>query len=408
MKKWMKPAALFCIAALMLCACGGEAVVPVVQVKLLTMAGETAEHFAGVVVSENAVEVQRDLEQTISETFVAPGDEVKKGQILFRYDSDALKLTQSKQELELERLEADTKETKSQIAEVKKELEDTKDDALKTQLNIRLRQLEADLTQAKYDKEDLKADIDHTKDLLRNVNVKSPIDGTVRRIDEAEAAYIIIQQTGAYQVQGTLNELSLNAGIQVGAEVIVVSRLDETKTWHGTVAEVDFGNNTSNSYDSMYGEGDLLSTSTNYPFTVTLDSTDGLLLGQHVYIRLAGINEGSADRILIPESYLMDYSYDAEALITTANVWCPDEEGKLMKQELVLGEYVEELGCYVVLRGLSLDGYVADPSNPDCAEGADTDLRAQADFAPAPEAPEVPETTQQSVPQTSQAPEMEE
>ena len=34
----------------------------------------------------------------------------------------------------------------------------------------------------------------------------------------------------------------------------------------------------------------------------------------------------------------------------------------------------------MILEGLSLDSYVADPSNPDCREGAVTDLRSEADF----------------------------
>ena len=130
----------------------------------------------------------------------------------------------------------------------------------------------------------------------------------------------------------------------------------------------------------MYGTGDLLSTSTGYPFYVSLDSVEGLLLGQHVYIRLAGVNSGSDGRVLIPESYLMDYAYSEETMITSAAVWCPNEDGKLAKQTVVLGEYLADIGCYVILEGLTLESYVADPSNPDCREGALTDLRAESDF----------------------------
>jgi hypothetical protein len=109
-----------------------------------------------------------------------------------------------------------------------------------------------------------------------------------------------------------------------------------------------------------------------------LDSTEGLLLGQHVYIRLAGVNSGSTDRVLMPESYLMDIRYDEQTMIHSASIWCPDEEGKLVRQEVVLGEYVS--GCYVILEGLTLEGYVADPSNPDCREGALADQRSEQDY----------------------------
>ncbi len=379
-KKWKLCAAALALMTA-LCGCGGEdTVVPVVKVSMLTLAGEAGDYYAGVVVSENAVQVQRDMEQTIDELYVSEGDTVTQGQKLFSYDSDELNLTLDKQELEQDRLEADIKELKSQISEVEKELKTATGDT-KTQLNIQLRQLQTELTEAQYDQEDLKDEIKYTKQMIKNVDVKSPIEGTVRKIDESSASYITIQQAGAYQVQGALNELNLNAGLSLGSEVEIVSRLDENQFWTGKVTMMDYGNTSSNSYDSAYGYTDSLSSSNSYPFYVTLDSTDGLLLGQHVYVRLAGVNTGGSGRVLVPEGYLMDVSYDEKTMIRSASVWCPGEDGKLVKQTVVLGEYISDNGCYVILEGLTLDGYVADPSNPGCKKGAMTDLRSEADFA---------------------------
>lgn len=380
MNKLRKTAAAVLALMLALTGCGGENTpVPVVKVSMLTLAGEAGDCYAGVVVSENAVQVQRDTDQTIDELYVAEGDTVKEGQKLFSYDSDALNLTLDKQELELDRLEAEIKEKKSQINEVEKELK-TATGSTKTQLNIQLRQLQTELTEAEYDQEDLKDEIKYTKQMIKNADVKSPIDGTVRKIDESSDTYITIQQAGAYQVQGALNELNLNAGLGLGSQVEIVSRLDPSQVWTGTVTMMDYGNTSTNGYDSAYGYTDSLSSSTSYPFYVTLDSTDGLLLGQHVYIRLAGINTGHSDRVLVPESYLVDVTYDDVTMIASANVWCPDEDGKLMKQPVVLGEHLAESGSYVILDGLTLDSYIADPSNPDCKKGAMTDLRSEADF----------------------------
>ena len=364
----------------LLTGCGGSKTpVPVVQVSMIARAGIAGDNYAGVVISENAVQIQRDKEQTVDELYVSEGDTVREGQQLFRYDVDALNLTLDRKELDLDRLKAEVKEKKKQVTEVEKELKTAKGDT-KTQLNIQLRQLNTELTQAEYDQEDLEEEIKYTKQMIRNAVVKSPSDGTVRKIDENGDPYILIQQSGAFQVQGVLNELNVNAGITPGARVEVVSRLEPDRIWTGTVTVVDFGNTSANGYDSMYGAGDLLSTSTGYPFYVTLDSVEGLLLGQHVYVRLAGVNADSDGRVLIPESYLMDYAYDEETLIASAAVWCPNEENKLVKQTVVLGEYLSDIGCYVVLEGLTLNGYVADPSNPDCREGALTDLRSEADF----------------------------
>lgn len=371
--------ALVLALVLLLAGCASESVVPAVQVRMVTRAGAAEDHFAGVVVSENMVEVRRDLSRAVAELCVSVGETVEVDQVLFRYDSDELSLMLDKQKLDLDRLEADIKSKKTQVTEVEKELKTATGD-IKTQLNIQLRQLQTELTQAQYDVEDQKAEIEKTQKLLNNIEVKSTVPGTVRKIDSGNEVYITIQQAGAYQVRGTLSELNLTSGIQAGAAVVVVSRVDPEQIWTGTVATVDFNNAQQNSYDELYGYTDSLTSAANYPFYVTLDSTEGLLLGQHVYIRLAGINENATSRVLLPENYLMGVRYDEKTLITSADVWTVNAEGKLTKQQVVLGEYVMEYGCYVILDGLGLEDYVADPSNPDCAEGADTDVRTSGDF----------------------------
>lgn len=387
MKKKGTIIALVLSAVLLFAGCGTETVVNAVQVRMVTQAGAAVDHYAGVVISEHTQEVRRDLDRTVAELCVSVGDVVAEGQVLFRYDADELNLMLDRQELDLDRLEADKKSMEDQIKEVEKELKTATGD-IKTQLNIQLRQLQNDLTQAEYDIEDLETEIDQTKKLIRDVDVKSTIHGTVRKIDSSSEVYITIQQTGAYQIRGVLNELNLESGIQEGAQVVVVSRLDSGLTWNGTVSSVDFNNTQSNSYDDLYGYTDSLSSSTGYPFYVTLEHTDGLLLGQHVYVRLAGVNETALSRILMPESYLMSVRYDEQTLITSADVWCVNEEGKLEKREVVLGEFVMEHGCYVVLDGLTMDDYVADPTNPDCAEGVMTSIRSEADFAYPTQSPE--------------------
>jgi HlyD family secretion protein len=175
----------------------------------------------------------------------------------------------------------------------------------------------------------------------------------------------------------------MGMGLMEGSFVEIVSRLDPNLVWTGMVTLVDYENAEQNSYDSMYYGNTGMNSTSNYPFYVTLDSTEGLLLGQHVYIRLARVNELAPARVLMPENYLMGVRYNEETLITSADVWCVGEEGKLTKREVVLGEYVMDQGCYVVLEGLTLEDYVADPTNPDCAEGVMTDVRSEEDFGTA-------------------------
>ena len=390
--------ALALALVMLITGCTSDVVVPAVQVRMITRAGAVQDNFAGVVVSENTMEIRRDLSRAVAELFVSVGDTVEVDQVLFRYDSDELSLMLDKQKLDLDRLEAEIKSKQNQITEVEKELKTATGD-IKTQLNIQLRQLQTELTQAGYDVEDQKSEIEKTQKLLKNVDVKSTVAGTVRKIDSASEVYITIQQAGAYQIRGALNELNLASGIQAGASVVVVSRVDPGRTWTGTVSSVDFNNTQQNSYDEMYGYGDALTNSTGYPFYVALDSTEGLLLGQHVYVRLAGVNETASGRVLMPENYLMGVRYDERTLITSADVWCVGADGKLQKQEVVLGEYIMENGCYVILDGLGMEDYVADPSNPDCVEGAMTDVRSAADFED--EQTEPAQQTEETVPETS-------
>ena len=98
---------LAAVLAVLRTACGGsDTAVYVQSVEKLASIGGIApgDRFAGIVVSENVTELERDSEKTIKELFVKAGDDVKKGQKLFCYDTDELQLTLDKQKLELEQL----------------------------------------------------------------------------------------------------------------------------------------------------------------------------------------------------------------------------------------------------------------------------------------------------------------
>ena len=70
--RWRKMAVLFLVTALLLVGCAEEsAVVPVVQMRPLTRAGEAGERFACVLVSQNALQIRRDPTQTIAVLCVA-------------------------------------------------------------------------------------------------------------------------------------------------------------------------------------------------------------------------------------------------------------------------------------------------------------------------------------------------
>lgn len=378
-------------AALMLglTGCGRQAAVNAEQAGMLASAAASSDKFAGVVVSENAVEITRDTDKQIEELYVAVGDTVRINEKLFEYDTDTLSLSIDKQELEMDKLEQQVKDLNTQIKDLEKQIktekakkEKNQDKQLLASLDIQLRSVKADHTQATYDKQSLQAEINYNKDMLKNAVVRSPIKGTVRAIDENGSPYITIQQDGAYQVKGTLNELSLNAGVMEGASVTILSRTDPTAYWTGEVSLVDYTNAGSNDYDEMFGGGggDGMSTSSSYPFYITLEDTDGLLLGQHVYIQLSAADVQD-DLLRIPEGYIMDISSDDATFQTVGTVWGVNmEKNTLTKVTVTLGEYDPTYGTYVILEGLTAEDYIANPADPGVREGAAVALRSDLEY----------------------------
>ncbi|MBP3660235.1 MAG: efflux RND transporter periplasmic adaptor subunit [Oscillospiraceae bacterium] len=380
----MKKTVIALGAALMLglTGCGSQAQVNVEQAGMLTTAATSSDKFAGVVVSENVVEIERDAEKQIEELYVSVGDEVRINEKLFEYDTDTLSLTVDKQELELDKLEQQIKDLTTQKKNLENQIKKEKDKSVKATLELQLRSVSADLTQATYDKNALQTEIKYNKSMLTNAAVRSPIKGTVRSINENGSPYITIQQAGSYQVKGILNELSLNAGIMEGVGVTILSRTDPTVFWTGVVSLVDYNSAGSNEYDEMYGGGydTGMSTSTSYPFYISLDNTNGLLLGQHVYIQISAA--ALSDELLrIPEGYIMDVTMDEETWLTTGTVWGVDMETlELVKTTVTLGEYDPTYGTYVILDGITAESYLADPAADGVKEGASVTLRSELEY----------------------------
>ena len=375
--------------------CGKQTQINVEQAGLLTTAATSSDKFAGVVVSENAVEITRDTEKQIDELYVAVGDTVRVNEKLFEYDTDTLSLTIDKQELELDKLEqqikdqtTQKKDIEKQITELEKQIKKTKDKTEKANLQSQLstqqmllQSANIELTSANYEKKTLQAEITYNQNMLKNAVVRSPIKGTIRSIDENGTPYITIQQAGAFQVKGVLNELSLNAGIMEGTSVTILSRVDPTQFWTGVVSLVDYNAGGSNEQDNMFGNmSDGMSTATSYPFYITLDDTDGLLLGQHVYIQISAAAIGD-DLLRIPEGYVTDVVMDEETWLTTGTVWSVNMETlTLTKTTVTLGEYDPTYGTYVILDGITAEDYLADPADSGVKEGAAVHLLGELEY----------------------------
>ena len=357
-----------------LTACGGSKNAVYVQsVKTLAGYGGIApgDRFAGIVVSEHVAEIQQDGDKTISELLVREGDDVTEGQELFSYDTEQLQLNLDKQKLELEQLKVAIDSYTEQIADLEK-TRDRVGEASKLQYTIQIQSLQVDLKESELKLKAKETEVAQSENILENATVFSPVSGRVQSISENGTdnygnplPYITIQKSGSYRIKGILGELQ-RGGIMEGDRIRIVSRTDESVYWLGTVSLVDYESPYQGSQNDMYyyGNTDEMTSSSRYPFYVELDSTDGLLLGQHVYLEKDTGEE-------IPTGVSISSAFICYAEDGSNYVWA-EKSGKLEMRTVVLGEYNMMLDTYEVLEGLTEDDFIAFPDYELCQPGAAT------------------------------------
>ena len=372
MKKLLALACAGCLC-LSLAACSSGTKVYVQSVETLMSMGGIApgDRFGGVVVSENVAEVQKDSDKAVKELLVKEGEDVKEGQELFSYDTDELQLALDKKKLELDQLKASIANYKAQITSLKNERVGLTGTA-KLQYTIEIQSTEIDLKEAELNLSGKEAEVQRAEDLLANSTVVSPVEGRIQTISENGTdnygnplPYITIQQKGSYRVKGVLNELQ-RGGLMEGVRMTIFSRTNAQEVWSGTINLVDYENPYQGSdMDRYYGtSSDEMSSSSKYPFYVELDDTEGLILGQHVYMELE-TEESDSEAVGISGAFVC-YNEDGSAY-----VWA-EKNGKLEKRTVTLGEYDYMQDKQEILEGLSVEDYIAFPEGELCVEGAPT------------------------------------
>ena len=354
--------------------CGNDGAAVYVQSvgDLMGMGGiAPGDRFAGLVVSENVAQIQKDSERSVAELLVREGDDVKEGDILFSYDMDEVQLQLDKQKLEKEQLVASIENYKEQI----KDLEARRNRvsaADQLDYTVQIQSAQVDLKEAELNLKAKEAEIAHSESILQNVEVKSPVTGRVQSISENgmdnygnPLAYITIQQSGSYRIKGMLGELQ-RGGLMEGSRMRIVSRTDDSVFWLGTVTLVDYENPSQGSqYDMYYGTStDEMTAGSKYPFYVELDSTDGLMLGQHVYMELDSGEEEAAG-VAISSAFI---AYEEDG---SAYVWA-ENRNKLEKRTVTLGEYNPMNDTMEILQGLTEEDFIAFPDPELCQVGTPT------------------------------------
>lgn len=334
------------------------------------------DYFQGIVVSEDITQIEKDNKMAIAELLVKAGDDVKEGQALFSYDTQQLQLSLDKQKLEREQLAASIENYELQIAELEKE---RKAASSKLEYTIQIQSTQLDLKEAQINLRAKEDEVKQAEEMLKNATVVSPVAGRVQAVSENGTdnygnpkPYITIQKAGAYRVKGTIGELQRGA-VMEGTAMRVLSRTDANQSWTGTVTLVDYKNPSQGNENDMHNgmSSDEMSSSSKYPFYLELEDTDGLLLGQHVYLEL-DIGDVKLPELTLSSAFIC-YEEDGGSY-----VWAEDK-GSLQKRPITLGTYVMETDSYEVLSGLTKEDYIAFPDMELCVEGAPVTRTQQTD-----------------------------
>ncbi len=326
--------------------------------------------YSGVVEPQDTWEVNKDADRTVAEVFVKEGDEVTEGAQLFSYDTDDMNLQLEQQKLELENIADEITGYNAQITELQAEKAAAPADQ-QFEYTTQIQTVQTSIKQSEYNKKSKQAEIDKTQKSIDNSIVTSKIAGVVKSINDTgmdangnTAAYMTILATGEYQIKGTVNETNMSM-ITSGQKVLVHSRVDDTLTWTGTITKIDTENTVSNSSDTYSSSSsDDTTTTTKYPFYVALDSMDGLIMGQHVYLELDMGQQEVKDGLWLYSYYIVTDDGDPY-------VWVANDRNRLEKRTVELGDYDENLDEYEIKSGLSKDDYIAWPM-PGIYEGVTT------------------------------------
>lgn len=352
----------------------------------LTGADGLFSRYSGVVEPQKTEKIQLASGLTVKKTYVSVGDEVKVGTKLFSYDTDDAQDKITQLEIDIENYEISIKSSESQITQLEKERAKVKDDE-KLSYTTQIMTTQNNIKRYQYEMKSKQAEMESLKKQIANADVTSPIQGIIKTISsntgsddsssdtssgmnsdsEDSSAYMTIMATGEYRIKGKINEQNMSE-IQEGMNMIAYSRVDETQTWKGTLTTIDKESNSSNSSSAMsYGDtGDSsLTSSSSYPFYVDLESSDGLMLGQHVYLMADNGQEDQEDGLWLEDYYFIT---DEDGAVTNY-VWAVDANDKLEKREVTLGDFNDETFKYEILDGLTVDDYIAFPGD-DCVEGA--------------------------------------
>lgn len=365
----MKKAAFILALAMLLgvaAGCGesnGEASVQSVSMICGLGSAGLTDRFAGVVSALGETNIKKDDSLTIGEIKVKVGDAVNVGDVLFTYDMSRLQMDLEAAQLELESLKSQLADKEDEKEQAETALNSTVDDAERNRTLLQIRQINLEIRNTNSSIASKSRDIEKLQGSMKTTSVKAEVAGEVKSVNPDGGTdnqgnplpLICIVQTGGFRVKGYVNENNA-AVLNQGAQVIIRSRVSD-QTWKGTISSIDWNNPAQSSNNYYYDSGSSdTGNSSKYPFYVELSSSDGLLMGQHVYIEPDLGQDAQNTGIQLPASFINDAD-------SSPWVWAQSSSGKLEKRSLTLGDYNAELDTYAVTDGLTAADYIAFPDD---------------------------------------------
>ncbi len=319
--------------------------------------------FSGVVEPQETKEIKLDTSKTVSEIAVQEGDHVNAGDPLFTYDVESMQLELQQGNVDIERMENEIASNKQQIAQLESEKKNASADD-KLTYTTQIQSLQTDIAKSEYDIKTKKIELEKLQNTINNATVKAEITGTWQSLKTGEPlqsdgtdVLMKIMSDGEFRVKCTISEQNIQS-IYQDEPMVLRSRVDDS-SWKGTISEISTEADTSQNNSMMYGSSDDMTTASKYPFYVTLDSSDGLMLGQHLLVSMDDMSDDSIDKsgIWLYSDYVLT-DEDGKSY-----VWAADKKDRLEKREVEVGQTDDTAGDCEIKSGLSEDDMIAFPSD---------------------------------------------
>ncbi|MBW3496731.1 efflux RND transporter periplasmic adaptor subunit (plasmid) [Bacillus sp. FDAARGOS_1420] len=232
---------------------------------------------------------------------VKAGEEIKKGQLLFQYNDTSIKLKNREADSQKRLVKGEVAMLQKQLNAAKQKLQQDKNAGGEKSIlqadEQSVQEQEVQLEKQQLEVEKANQMSQTNKEMMDELAVTSPVAGMIEKItkevDEKTGMNgITIRTDGPLKVKGQLTEYELSQ-MKVGQEVSITSKTVHGKAWTGTVTEI--GTTPVKSMDEN-------KTISNYPFVVTLNNSEELQTGFHVYVIS---KTGEANGTIVPKSSIV-------------------------------------------------------------------------------------------------------